>query len=835
MAVVLCVSSFPLFSGPVASHSAQLISLRLLPEEVVLWGAKATQRVLVLGRYSDGLDRDVTRKSHFSVSDTRVATTDARGRVTALGAGVAVLTAQWEGQVARTEIRVEGSEQSRPFSFARDIGGIFTKRGCNSNDCHGSVKGKGGFKLSANALYPRDDYQWIVEGGTYQVLSAESAGAQTSRINLEEPEKSLLLLKPTFAVPHGGGERFGEESSDYETILRWVAQGAPYGEESGEQSVQIERLEVLPAAVVLDAEGRHQILVRAHLSDGQQEDVTEQVLYVSNNPEVVKVSSQGVVEAVQTGETAVMIRASGQAISLGAGVIASPIADYPKVPRRNFIDEQVFAKLRKFNILPSALSSDAEFLRRVCLDVAGTLPPSSRVREFLASRDPEKRDKLIETLLNSPEYVDYWTFRFSDFLRVSYESGSDTHCQMYARWIRDSIAQDKPYAQMARERIAAQGYNGPSRHYYNGSDLRRPTDVMAEQVRVFFGRRLDCAQCHNHPYESWSQDQFWGMTAFFGRVTQIGDLAAGGSPTIIDDPAGHGLEGGGEKVTHPRTKKEVGPQFLDGELLPENKRAALRTELAHWMTSHPYFAEAFVNRIWAYFFGRGIVDPVDDFRLTNPPTHPELLEALAEDFSQHGYRLKHLVRRIVQSRTYQLSSTPNETNRDDKVNYSQALPRPLDAEILLDAISHATGVPEEFTRGQLGVYWNLPPGTRAVHLGQPDKYPSRFLDLHARPNRQKVPERKVEPNLGQALHLLAGRTYTNKLSRKGGRIDRLLESGASDRTIIEEFSLTALSRFPTEREVEALGRMIQERTSRREAIQDMVWGLLASREFSYNH
>ena len=823
------VFSFPVFSGPVPSHPLQLLSLRVLPEEVTLWGAKATQRILVLGRYSDGLNRDVTPESRFSTSHPGLAEVDGAGRVTALADGLALLTAEFEGQRAKVEVRVEGSQESRPFSFARDIGGLFTKRGCNTNDCHGSVKGKGGFKLSANALYPRDDYQWIVEGGTYQVLSAESAGPKTPRINLEEPEKSPLLLKATFAVSHGGGERFGEDSSDYETILNWVRQGAPYGEESEEESVRIERLEVLPKAVVLDREGRHQLLVTAYFSNARHEDITEQVLYVSNNPQVVKVTSEGLVKAVETGETSVMIRAAGQAISAGFGVIANPIADYPEVTRRNFIDEHVFAKLRKFNIIPSQISSDAEFLRRVCLDVAGTLPPADRVREFLASKDPQKRNKLIETLLNSPEYVDYWTFRFSDVLRLSYEAGGDIHCQMYARWIRDSIAQNKSYDQIARDRIAAQGYNGPARHYQNGSELRRPNDVMAEQVRVFFGRRLDCAQCHNHPYENWSQNQFWGMTAFFGRVTQL----RGG--TIIDDPAGHGMQGQGEKVTHPRTKEEVEPRFLDGELLPESKRAALRSELAQWMTSHPYFAEAIVNRMWSYFFGRGIVDPVDDFRLTNPPTHPELLDALEKDFKQHGHDLKHLIRLIVQSRTYQLSGTGNETNRDDRVNYSQALPRPLDAEILLDAISQVTGVDEEFSRGQLGVYWQLPPGMRAVELGQPDKYPSRFLDLYGRPNRQMVPARKVNPNLGQALHLLAGPTYTSKISRKGGRVDRLLKNGASDRRIIEEFSLAALSRLPTEEEVSSLERMIQEQPSRREAIEDMVWGLVVSREFAYNH
>ena len=826
-------------SGLAAEQVPQLLSLRLVPEEVKLWGRKASQRFLVMGKHADGLERDVTRQSRFSISDPKIAKVDEQGRVVALADGEAVLGVELAGQRAETHIRVEGSEETRPFSFAQDIGGIFTRHGCNSSDCHGSVKGKGGFKLSLDALYPQDDYKWIVEGGVYQVLTAESGGLKEPRINLEEPEKSLLLLKATFMVTHGGGERFAVDSADYQKILNWIRQSAPYGEESAAPSVGIERLEVFPREGVLDKRGAQQLLVTAHLSNGRREDITEQVLYVSNNPEVVTVTPQGLVKAVRSGETAVMIRAAGKAISAGFGVIGRSISDYPEVPQRSFIDEYVFAKLRRFNIIPSELSADAQFLRRVCLDVTGTLPPPERVREFLAEPDPQKRDKLIEMLLNSPEYVDYWTFRFSDLFRVCYENGgSDVHSQLYREWIQKSIAQNKAYDEFARDRLSAQGYGGPVLHYYNGSELRRPSDVMAEQVRVFLGRRLDCAQCHNHPYETWSQNQFWGMTAFFGRVTQLGCINSPGCihgpPRIIDDPAGHGMVGKGEKVIHPRTKEEVRPTFLDGELLPENELSHLRGKLAEWMTSHPYFAEAMVNRMWGYFFGRGIVDPVDDFRLTNPPTHPELLKVLAKDFKEHGYDLKHLIRLIVQSRTYQLSSTPNETNKDDKINYSRALPRPLDAEVLLDAISQVTGVPEEFVKGE-AKQWRLPVGLRAINLGRPDQFPSRFLDLYGRPDRQMVPERRVEASVEQALHMLAGSTYTEKLTNEGGRIGRLLKSGASDREIIEELSLAARARFPTAEKQAQLEKMIRQRSSRREALEDLLWGLIASREFAYNH
>ena len=819
-----------------ASHVAapQLLSVRLVPEDMTLWGRNASRRFLVLGRYSDGLEREITAQSRLSLSDSEVAKVEEPGRLRALSDGKATLTAQVEGQLAKTNIRVEGSKEKTPFSFGRDIGGILTRTRCNSSDCHGSVKGKGGFKLSMDALYPRDDYQWIVKGGVYQVLSAESGGPETPRINLKEPGKSSLLVKATFEVPHGGGQRFAQDSPDYRTILDWIRSGAPYGKDDEETSIEVERVEVFPKEVALDSEGKHQFLVTARLSDGRSEDITEQVLYVSNNPEVASVTPGGRVEAIETGETAVTIRAAGHAASAIVGVIARPIPDYPEVASRNFIDDSVFAKLRKFNILPSAPSSDQEFLRRVCLDVTGTLPPPDRVEEFLASRDPQKRDNLIEILLNSPEYVDYWTFRFADLFRVAYwaQAGHD-HSKMYWEWIREGVARNWPYDQIARERVAGQGYDGPSSHYFEtGGELPRPPNMMAEQVRVFMGRRLDCAQCHNHPYESWSQNQFWGLAAFFGHLTRTGTPGEG--TVIFDDPAGHGDYGQGEAVTHPRTKEEVQPTFLDGTVLPEEERRDPRWKLAEWMTAHPYFAEAAVNRMWSYFFGRGIVDPVDDFRVTSPPSHPELLTELARDFKENGYDRKRLIRLIVQSRTYQLSSEPNWSNQDDQINYSHALPRALDPEILLDAISQVTDVPEDFYFHQ-ETGTRLPPGTRAINILFPDHFPSPFLKAYGQPNRLAVPQRKVEPNLKQALAMLAGPVYTRKVSEEGSRVRRLLAGGASDADVIEELYLAALCRFPTGEEQAALEGMIARRSSRTEGLEDLLWGLIASREFAYNH
>lgn len=747
------------------------------------------------------------------------------GRLGALALGI-LLAGQGGGSV-------HAGGSAPPFSFPRDVGGILTKRGCNNQECHGSVKGRGGFKLSANALYPRDDHEWIVQGGVYQVLSPEPLGSRKSRIDLKHPEDSLLLTKPTMEEPHGGGERLSRDSADYRTLVEWIRAGAPYGREEDHRAREIQRLDVSPRQPVIRVDEEQQLLVTATLAGGLTEDVTDQVNFESNDPEVAEVSDGGLVQARQAGEAAVVIRAAGRAATVVIGVIREPLDGYPQVSQRNFIDRLVFAKLRRLHILPSEPSDDQQFLRRVCLDLTGTLPPPERVREFLASDRPGKRDELIETLLNSPEFLDYWTFRFADLFRVGKSvQGFTKYSRLYWEWIRDGIARNKPYDQMARERIAAQGYGGPALHYYLiGGDLPSPQDMMGEQVRVFLGRRLDCAQCHNHPYEPWSQNQFWGMTAFYGQLTRVGDINTGTAPynIIMDDPEGHGVLGKGGPTVHPRNKTEVQPAFLSGEPAGQNAAEDPRASLAEWMTSpdRPEFAEAIVNRIWGHFFGRGIVDPVDDFKLANPATHPDLLAALAEDFRAGGYDLRQLMRRIVRSRVYQFSSFPNASNRMDRTNYARAHPRPLDAEVLLDAISQVTGVPERFG--------TKPEGTRAINLVSSDMYPSRFLDLYGRPNRQMVPQRKVEASLGQALHLLAGSTYTGKLSGEGSRIGRLLAAGASNAELVEEFYLAALSRFPTAEELGELGGWIEGQDSRQKAVEDLVWALIGSREFAYVH
>jgi Protein of unknown function (DUF1553)./Protein of unknown function (DUF1549). len=596
------------------------------------------------------------------------------------------------------------------------------------------------------------------------------------------------------------------------------------------------RLEVYPAMAAVPLEGQRRLLVTAQFADGHSEDFTRQVLYASNNADVAAISADGTVTGKRLGETAVLIRGAGQVASAGVGVIGPSIPNYPDVPRWNFIDDAVFGKLRQFHIIPSEVATDGEFLRRVCLDLTGTLPPLERVRQFIASSDAGKREKVIDALIASPEFVDYWTFRFSDIFRVAIFANGLTPkwSQKYWEWIRSNIESNRPYDEVARERLSAQGYGAASRHFLPYNQIGPPADVMAEEVRVFFGRRLDCAQCHNHPYENWSQDQFWGMAAFYSRLFKMG-------PVVFDHPTNMDLGSkdvdGKVQLIHPRTKAIVEPALLDGSRLNLRPDANPRKELARWMTSHPYFAEAAVNRIWGQFFGRGIVDPVDDFRSTNPPTHPDLLAALAKDFRKHNYNLRELMKTIVMSRTYQLSHIPNATNRGDVVNYSHSMARALDAEVLLDALVDVTGVPETFSTAVTdgSSVGQAPAGTRAINLKDPDTYFSRFLELYGRPNRGAIPERSSHPNLGQALHMLAGASYVERLSSKQSRLARLLESRAPDEKIFEEFYLAALARVPEREEVQELQQIMAKRGDREAGLREFVWALISSREFAENH
>ncbi|MBI83745.1 MAG: hypothetical protein CMJ81_11155 [Planctomycetaceae bacterium] len=807
------------------------VSIRLVPPVTTLWGYRATQRFLVLAHDADGLEKDVTSQSHFTVSNSQVVESAPGGKIIAVSDGVATVTAKLGSLSATAHLQSKESDRQPSLSFDGAITQILTKRGCNGSKCHGGVKGRGDFKLSLDGIIPQEDYEWITLGGGYQVLTDEPLEPRIPRVNLQNPEQSLLLQKPTDADAHEGGVQLPQESSDYETILRWIQSGAPF-RVADEDSSHIELLEVTPADVVLKQSENHQLIVTAHFQNGRQQDMTDQVRYDSLDPEIATVGPDGEVRAGRVGEVAIMIRAAGRSTAARVAVITRTIADYPQVPRNNFVDDEIFDKLRRFHIIPSSLCNDAEFLRRACLDITGTLPPPERVAEFITSPDPNKREKLVQILLNSPEYNEYWTFRLADLFLV--KSGYN-----YWEWVRQSVASNKPYNTIAIERIAAQGVAGAADHFKGPEDdVER---VVAEQFRVFFGRRMDCAQCHNHPYDRWTQNQFWGLASFFGKTNKMGTIQGG---VTYDDPRGREEEFGEmgrtaltfKLVTHLRTKQVVEPMFPGGHVLPEAARSDPRMALARWMTSQQEFSEATVNRFWGFFFGRGLVDPVDDFRSENPPTHPVLLKKLADDFQEHGYDLKHLIERIVLSRAYQLSSATNPTNLNDELNYSHAWSRPLDAEVLLDALASATGVAPDFSPPD-GIYaYQTPlPGVRAINLKFPAQYNSRFLEIYGLPQRNAVAERESSASLGQALHMLVGPTYNQRLSQPDSRLGQLLAQDVADTDIIEQLYLASLSRFPSNTERENLITLIQSQPVRQNALEDLLWALLNSREFAENH
>ena len=515
-----------------AEEQPTLLRLRLVPSEAGLTGVDAVQQFVAMGEYSDGRQRDVSQLAEFISDNAALARVDKIGRVTAVGEGQTSLRLEFAGHRAAAQVRILAVSPAGSFSFARDVERLLTRHACNTSECHGGVKGKGGFKLSLNGIRPQEDYNWIIRGGVYQVLTDEVGLPRVPRVDLQRPEQSLLLLKPTMSVDHDGGQRFAVDSPDHDTLRNWIRRGAGFG--TWDNSTQPIRREVDPVQAVLDEGGRRQILVTAHQANGHREDLTHQVSYISSDPAVIRVNNRGVVSGVAPGEAFVTVRAPGYTGISRFGVTSGPVKHELAVPHENLIDRHVYAKLDKLDVSPAELSSDNEFLRRVCLSLTGTLPPPRRVREFISSSDPEKREKLIDTLLTTPEYIDYWTFRLGQLFRVRGNSHPE-HGYAYWHWLRDGITKNRPYDQLARERIAGQGFQGPSRHY--PTDDFHPGELMAEQVRVFWGRRLECAQCHDHPFEDWTQQQFWGLAAFFGRMSRT-DWAGFAATIIFDDPDG---------------------------------------------------------------------------------------------------------------------------------------------------------------------------------------------------------------------------------------------------------------------------------------------------------
>ena len=714
--------------------------------------------------------------------------------------------------LALAPLAVAATEKPK-LSFVKDIVPIFTKSGCANSNCHGSIRGQAGFKLSLFGYEPDLDYDAIVKA------------QDGRRINRTDPAKSLILMKPTFGIPHGGGERFKAGSLEYEAILDWIKDGATY-DSAG--SPRLRTIRVTPEEVTLIGLGsKRQLSVSGTYTDGTTEDLTRKVQYTANDESVLDVSPNGEIAAKRAGETAIMVRTLGKAVAARIAVIETPpMKDYPEVPRNNFIDELIFSKLKRVNIVPSALSTDREFVRRVYLDTIGLLPTLEESARFLESKDPQKRARLIDELMERPEFAEVWATRFGDLLRVGlYDQRSKGGRLMYS-WLRKAMMEDTPYNQFATELITSSGnlYFNPASNFYYITEFSEPENIATNVSQVFLGVRIECSRCHNHPWEKWTQEDFWGFAAFFGRMG-VKDTYENDESEITLKPAG--------LVISPKSKKPVDAKYLDGPTEKEGLDEDIREKLAKWITSpeNPWFARSIVNRVFKHYMGRGIVEPLDDFRVTNPPTNEALLDALAKDFVANGYRLKHTVRLILNSRTYQLSSEPNETNRADNLNYSHYYVRRLLAEELMDSMTGVTGVPEQIP--------GYMPGTRAMTI--PQGAPTYFLQTFGRLKaREVICERDNSPDVAQAMHLISGQTIQHQITGKDGTLARwLADHSLTDEEITRRLFTATLVRPPKEREVAQVVASIQSGgggdSVRRQAFEDVLWSIFNSKAFLFNH
>ena len=712
-----------------------------------------------------------------------------------------------------------GGKLERTPLFLKDIAPILDKQGCSAGLCHGKFGGQGGLNLSLLTLNPEADYEPIVKHN------------RGRRINLLEPDQSLLLLKPTGQIPHTGGLRFDVNSDEAETILRWIEAGAPFSPDEP----RLQRLEIEPSEIVLTSVGEtQQLKVQAYFSDGSVKDVTHQAVYESKDAPVATVNPTGEVSSVRWGGTAILARFLGVVTSSFVTIPREPDGEpYQPLETNNFIDEFVSAKLKKLNVRPSGLATDAEFMRRVYLDTVGRLPTSTEVREFLADETPEKRARLIDTLMETPEWVDLRTLKIGDMLRVHPRrlgngQYGERAATLFHEFIRKAVSTNTPYDQFVHDILTARGstyQHGPTNYY---RIERQPSGRAETTAQVFLGIRLSCARCHKHPFDEWTTDDYWNFAAFTGKVN-----ARGGEVyqelIVYHNPAGRVIN----QSVQGNRGQVAQPTFLGGETLPEAYRAEAIQHLADWITSptNPYFAKATVNRLWSHYFGRGIVEPVDDMRATTPPSVEGLLEALAEEFIRSGFDTKHLIKLMLNSRTYQLSAMPNETNKLDDRFFSHFMPRPLVAQILLDVLNDVTGTTEKYGR--------YPEGKRSIQAELPIN--TRFLSLFGRSNREFLSdlEPKLEPTLTQALHIINSSYINGKLRNGNGTIAKLLKPKSGEKLtpaeLATELYLRTLSRYPTKAELEkAESHLVSEETTLRENTEDLLWALISSRAFLFN-
>ncbi len=805
----------PSEAAPRAAVVGSPTTLVVQPDKVTLVGPRAHQQVIVTGRYADGGQRDLTAFSTFACEPADLVAIEA-GYLTPVRNGTGSLVVQAGGASIRVPLTVQDLEKAQPVSFRRDVIAAMNVGGCNSGACHGTPSGKNGFKLSLRGFDPTADYLQL----TRDVL-----GRRTDRLS---PGESLFLQKGLGRVPHEGGQRFAASSVPANAIRAWLTEGL---QDDPADLPPLQGIEVLPGSRVQKSPARwQQLAIQARFADGSVRDATRLTVFSSSDPAVAEVNANGLVEFRQSGEVAILCRYLMELQTIRLTYLEPrPGFAWQAPPENNYIDKHVFAKLKLLSISPSDLCSDDEFLRRAMLDLCGVLPSPEEARAFLADRNPNKRASLIDTLLDKPEYADFWTLKWSDVLRSNRKTIQVKGIHVFQHWLHGRIAENTPFNEVVKELLTANGNSeaNPPANFYRIA--RDPQNLAETTAQLFFGIRMQCAKCHNHPFERWTQDDYYSMAAFFARVRQKKDPAqAGAKPETPGAEIIYSDRGG--EVTQPRTGKVMAPKFMGGAvptILPGQDR---RRVLADWLASgdNPFFAKSVANRVWYHLVGKGIVDPVDDFRDSNPSANDELLEALARDFADHHFDVKQLIRTIMNSRTYQLSAQPNDFNKDDTRYFSHAVTRLLSAEQLLDAICTVTEVPEKFA--------GMPPGTRAIQLPDGDvNHP--FLKTFGQPARELACEceREGDSNLAQALQLINGPTVNDKLRAPTNRVGKLLGKKLSDPEMLSDLYLATLTRLPTKEDEQVALAHVSRAADKRKAWEDVHWALLNSKEFLFRH
>lgn len=711
---------------------------------------------------------------------------------------------------------IAGDDADRRVTLELDVLPILTSAGCNAGACHGKSGGQNGFQLSLLGFNPDFDDAAITKQ------------ARGRRVFPAAPEHSLLLLKPSAQVPHGGGKRIEPDGPQYATLYRWIANGMPRSDASDPKLVGIT---VAPPEQVMEADSTVQLTVTSHYSDGSTRDVTPLTNFQSNESAIASVDKAGWVKTANiTGEATIMARYMDEIAAWSTAVPVAGTVDgavYDQLPRFNFIDELVWEKLRALRITPSDAASDSTFLRRATLDIIGRVPTADEVRRFLADPDPKRREKLVGELLERPEYADYWANKWADLLRPNpYRVGIKATFNLDA-WLRDAFRRNMPYDQFVHELLTAEGSTWRNGAVTVFRDRRSPDEITTMVSQLFLGIRLECAKCHHHPFEVWGQDHFYSLAAYFARVGRKGSglspPISGGEEIVYTAASG--------SVTHPLTGAVMTPQPLFGEAREIGPDEDPREALVEWMRSpeNKYFAQVAVNRVWADMMGRGLVEPVDDLRDTNPPSNPALLDALADDFRQGGFDLKHLIRSIATSYVYQLSSLPNERNVADTRNYSRHYRQRLRAEVLYDAICDITDYRERFDA--------MPSGGRAIEIWT-HRIDSTFLDAFGRPDANQDPpcERTGETTMVQSLHLMNAPALHEAITSDTGRAARWAAADTTPGELVAELYLTVYSRYPTAEELEAASNLFQnENADRRRLTEDLLWAMINSPEFIFKN